>query len=95
MFGFLVLNIFFSLNNFARWLKRQGIPEETGFLNYVPMLRISILIFFIGSSFTNVLFHDIFWSVVAISMAMNNISKSSFKGYIPKTRIERWLCENF
>jgi hypothetical protein len=44
------------------------------FADYANMLRISLVAFFLGGFFVNVVFQDIFWVIIAIAVSMDFIS---------------------
>lgn len=75
LFILVLLSTLVNINNFTRQIKIKNLPEREEFLSYSTMLQISIVTFCLGSTFVNMGFLDLFWAIVAISMAMDNISK--------------------
>lgn len=82
-FGFtiFILIIIFALvsqsNAKTNALKSSDLHFSNEICDYVRMLRISMLGFFIGSFFVNCLYQELLWMIVSLSIAVEFISKKT------------------
>lgn len=78
--GFLIFSfiIFFCIHSQskAKGNARANLNESDSqeILDYVKMIRISMLGFFIGSFFVNCLYQELLWALVSISIALEKVS---------------------
>jgi len=70
---FVCLDTTFKITRRMRWSRNYRLTVE--FTDYAKMLRISLAAFFIGGFFVDTLFQEIFWAIISLSIAMDNLSK--------------------
>lgn len=75
IFAALIISIMRNTFVFDKRVVLAEMPGMEEYLDYSRALRLSIVVFFVGSMFVTSLFQDLFWCLMALSVAMENVSR--------------------
>jgi len=88
-FAIFTMLIFACLSAVARTKRRMRKCEDAElkreFSDYVTMLRISIIAYFLGGFFVNALNHETFWAIITVSIVLDRVSKSILEKSSPQS----------
>lgn len=68
-----------------RMRKCEDVELKREFSDYVTMLRISIIAYFLGGFFVNALTHETFWGIVTISIVLDRVSETILEKSSPQS----------